>query len=134
MHTQEGRPVRYIAEALGVPKSTAADWVKAGREAEEYIGLLDRAETRLRHSVTLRACQAWLVEEFTGGGSRAVEMVPVLVRVLEREAKLLGLDAPTRVAVSDDREPPAIDPKLVAEVREATARTARRRLELEGEQ
>lgn len=128
LHT-EGRSVRYIAEALGCAPSTAAEYVKAGRAAEAHIDLLDRAEQRLRSATRLDMMAAWLADDFQQGKASAVQVVPHLVAVEARLAKLLGLDAPTRLSVTDDRAP-EVDPAIVAAVRDtqSAAEQARRQL------
>lgn len=119
----EGRSVRYIAEALGVAPSTAASYVKQGRGAEQYIDLLDRAEERLRSATRLDLMTAWLADDYRQGRGTAREIVPVLVQVEARRARLLGLDAPTRVAV-DAGPAPEVDPATVAAVRAVQQRAA----------
>lgn len=118
MSANESRGVRYIGEKLGVAPSTAARYVNEGRIAEQYIDLLDRAEARLRSATRLDAMTSWLADAYQNGGD-AIKIVPVLLQIEARRAKLLGLDAPTQVQVNDQREPTP-DPAIITAIREVT--------------
>lgn len=72
----------------------------------------------------------WLLAERTVTGGSALEYVPVLLKLEDRRARLLGTDAPTRVAVSDDRPPAQVDPATVAAVRAVTEASEREVREL----
>lgn len=123
LHAHEGRSARYIAEKLQVSPDTAARWVRDGKAAEQYIDLLDRAEERVRMATRLDFYTGALVSEWNEGAAKAAEVIPILLKIEERRAKLVGLDAPTRVSVEDDRVV-AVDPKVVAAVRAAQRQVA----------
>jgi hypothetical protein len=123
LHAHEGRSARYIAEKLHISPDTAARWVREGKAAEQYIDLLDRAEERVRMATRLDFYTGALVSEWHGGVAKAVEVIPILLKIEERRAKLVGLDAPTRIAVEDSRSL-EVDPATVAAVRKAQQRAA----------
>lgn len=123
LHAHEGRSARYIAEKLNISPDTAARWVREGKAAEQYIDLLDRAEERVRMATRLDFYTGALVSEWHGGVAKAVEVIPILLKIEERRAKLVGLDAPTRIAVEDSRSL-EVDPATVAAVRKAQQRAA----------
>lgn len=133
LHANEGRSARYIAEQLHISPDTAARWVREGKAAEQYIDLLDRAEERVRMATRLDFYTGALVSEWNGGLAKASEVIPILLKIEERRAKLVGLDAPTRIAVEDTRSL-EVDPATVAAVRKAQQRAAEEeRALLEGE-
>lgn len=125
--------MRWIAEKMSIPASTAHDWIKQGRAAEVYIDLLDRAEERVRMATRLDFYTSMLMDQWrtqmTKEPTQASDIVPILLRIEERRAKLGGLDAPTRVAVEDGRTPEP-DPRTVAAVRAAQQRAAAETREL----
>lgn len=123
LHAHEGRSARYIAEKLGISPDTAARWVRDGKAAEQYIDLLDRAEERVRMATRLDFYTGALVSEWNGGVAKATEVIPILLKIEERRAKLVGLDAPTRISV-DDGTVPEVDPRTVAAVRAAQQKAA----------
>lgn len=116
---EQGWGVRYIAERIGRSPATAARYVKEGREAASWIEVLDRAEERARAAQRLDLYTSWLLAERSELGGKALEYVPVLLKVEERRAKLTGSDAPTRVKVEDDRPAPTVDPETVRAIRAA---------------
>ena len=117
---EQGYPVRYIAEAIGRSVSTAHAYVKEGREAATWVEVLNRHEERARARMRLSMYAEWLLQERLELGGKALEYVPILLKLEERLARNTGSDAPTRVAVSDDRPPPTVDPATVAAIRELT--------------
>lgn len=123
LHAHEGRSARYIAEQLHISPDTAARWVREGKAAEQYIDLLDRAEERVRMATRLDFYTGALVSEFQAGAAKLTEVIPILLKIEERRAKLVGLDAPTRVAIEDASQPEP-DPRTVAAVRAAQRKAA----------
>lgn len=89
----DGKSVRGIGEALGLPSSTVQDRLTAAM-AELVLPLAD--EVRL---VELARLDRWQdrIEQSMDAGEDPVRAVPVAVRVQESRRKLLGLDAPERV-------------------------------------
>lgn len=116
---EQGYSVRYVAEDIGRSVGTAHAYIQEGREAATWIDLLNRAEERARARMRLSIYAEWLMEERKAVQGLALDYVPVLLKVEERLARLTGADAPTRVAVSDDRPPVHVDPATVAAVRAA---------------
>lgn len=119
LSVKHGMSSREIADELGIGKTAAADYVRQGKEAEQYIGLLDRAEAQQRMAVRFDFYTSWLVRDKELGRLRSDEAVPVLLQVERERAKLLGLYAPTKVAISDEREQPGMRPEVIAAIREA---------------
>lgn len=109
LKTKEGRSIREIAATIGVSPTTAHDYVKRGRVAEMWIELLDRAEQRAdataRLGEYLRKAMEWLAQ--AESAAEAAAMLNVLLGIEKRLAQMLGLDAPTRLAVGNDEGPAA---------------------------
>lgn len=120
---EAGHSVRYVAEAIGRSVGTAHAYIREGREAAQWVELLDRAEERARARMRLSMYADWLMTERQAVGGSALEYVPVLLKIEERLARLTGSDAPTRVAVSDQRGPVTVDPATVAAIRAAAELT-----------
>lgn len=122
----ERKSSREVAEFLNaeapergwprVSATTAWRLVNEGREAAAYAGLLDLAELRLGRSRRLDLYTTMLVEEFRAGGGKALEYVPLLLKIEDNRARLEGTDAVTRVAVSHP-DGPVPDADTVAAVR-----------------
>lgn len=115
----DGLVVREIADELGIPKSTVQDRLTAAM-AELVLPAAD--EVRLKELARLDRWQRRLEQRLTDDED-PVRVVPVALKVQERRAKLLGLDAPdvtvdaTAAVVSND--PQTLD--ILARAREATA-------------
>lgn len=124
-----GASFAQVASALGVSKSTAHDMVQRALAAdmsrvadqrEEYRALQLARLERLAQSYWLPATRGREVEvavkdplgvpKLDAAGQLVTEKVRVydyaaadrLIKVMERQARLLGLDAPIRVAVAPD--------------------------------
>lgn len=123
---------REIARELPISQATAARMMREAEQAEGVIDLLDRGEARVAQALRLNEYMQWLRARINEG-AKAEVVVPVAMQVENRWAKLHGLDAPTRVAVSDDRELPGMNPETIAAVREAQRRAALERREITGE-
>lgn len=89
---RRGYSVRRIADETGIARSTVQDRLDAAYK-EMVFPLAD--EVRL---LELERLDAWLVrlEDQMTNGEAPERVVPVAIRVSERRAKLLGLDAPER--------------------------------------
>lgn len=125
----EGRSLAYIGERLGTSRTTAHRDVAAGRDLAAQLDYLDHRRERETAAAVMELVRSWMVDEVTRGGD-AILASHVVIKAEERRAKLLGLDAPTRIAVRDDRARPA--PTVPGEVVDAVAayRTERARGEI----
>lgn len=134
-HRRRGLSVREIATELGVSVSTAHARVKAARDAEAGTAEPDdRAAARVTEAARLDDWTFALEHRMTDQGVAPEVIVPILLRVSARRARLLGLDAPTRVAVSDDRTTRhAPDPEIVAAVADARERAEAERQAIDRE-
>lgn len=114
-----GRTIRGIADELGIPKSTVQDTLNA-YIAELVLPLAD--EVRL---LELDRLDGWLgrLEDQLDNGEAPERVVPVLLKVQERRARLLGLDAPERVDATV-HEVTAQDVELAEMLAEAKAKAA----------
>lgn len=90
-----GYQYREISDALGVPISTVGRWVKEGMDqwrkqaakyAEDIVLMEEKRLDRMLAGVWSRA---------KAGDDAAVDRV---IKIMERRAKLLGLDKPSKVA------------------------------------
>ncbi len=114
-----GKSYRKIATELGIPASTAHEYateaLNAYREtARERAGQLVELEQQ-----RLDAIQAANWANAMQGSKTAADTV---LRVMERRAKLLGLDAPTKIAPTD---PSGDNPYLAASDDELRALAAK---------
>jgi predicted DNA-binding protein (UPF0251 family) len=93
----QGLTYRQIASRLGVNESTAYRRVQRALEA---IPFEEVSEYRQLEQVRLDALQQAIWDKAMSGDLRAIDRV---LAILQRRAKLLGLDAPTRnqVELSD---------------------------------
>jgi predicted DNA-binding protein YlxM (UPF0122 family) len=116
---RDGLSVREIAERTGIAKSTVQDRLDAAL-AELVLPLAD--DVRQLELLRLDTWQKRLEERLTDAED-PVRVVPVALAVQARRAKLLGLDAPTKVdAHVDHISLPPADPaveQLLAAAREA---------------
>lgn len=113
---RDGRTVREIADELGCSVSTAHARVRAAADAEQVVGDPDdRRTARVREAASL---DAWadIAESHARAADDPIPAVRALTALSARRSALLGLDAPTRVAVSDDRPDPQPDPDLAAAI------------------
>lgn len=122
----KGRTIRAIAEELGLPKSTVQDTLNT-YIAELVLPLAD--EVRL---LELDRLDTWLarLEDQLDNGEAPERVVPVLLKVQERRARLLGLDAPERAEMTVASVPAddAVTLDVLARARQAaTDRIARLR-------
>lgn len=128
MHSTLRMTVRAIAAETGLSIGTVHNYIQQGKVAEGYVHLHDVAEQRDLMAAQLDAInQALFVEH--GQGTKMSKIAPILLQLMARRARLLGLDMPTKIAVTDDREL-EIDPAVLAAVREAQRRAAAERREL----
>lgn len=120
---------RAIAAELGISQPTAARMMREAEQAEGFIDLLDKAEARVAQALRLNEYMTWLRKRVEQG-AKAEVVIPVAMQVENRWAKLHGLDAPTRVQVSDDPESKEPNPEVLAAVRDARRRAAAERHEI----
>ncbi len=92
----KGQSIRAIADAVGLPKTTVQERLDL-YITDLVMPLAD--EVRL---LELERLDSWAakLEDQLGNGEAPERIVPVLLRVQERRARLLGLDAPERAEVS----------------------------------
>lgn len=124
----EGRSLSHIGEQLGISKTSAHRYVAAGRDLAAQLDYLDRRRERETGAAVMEMVRGWMVDHVEAGGD-AVQAAQVVIKAEERRAKLLGLDAPQRLAVSDDRRPPTVPGEVVDAVN--AYRDARARGEIE---
>ena len=92
-----GFTIRETSAALGVPRSTVADDKKAILQAVQDSMVDDFKE---HFSINLLRLEAAIKHQMPGVFRGKVENVRELVRIVEREAKMLGHDRQTEVAIS----------------------------------
>lgn len=96
-----GATYQQIADALGVDKKTAYRRVQAALAARARETVGDR-DALIGHQVAMiEAVLEGMLPRLAAGDPRAADMV---LRALERQARLFGLDAPVRadVRVTDE--------------------------------
>ena len=131
LRTGRGLSVRAVAREMGIPHSTARDYVKLAERHTEWIDLFDRAEMSqalgLQGMEVLSRVKAAIDE--ADEPDTLAKLAPVWFRGAGQIAQLFGLNAPTRVQTEDvtpaSRYRP--DPELAAEIRAAQAEARARR-------
>lgn len=95
-----GLSLRAIGEQMGVSHTTAADWIKAECR-ERVLPLADEVR-----QMEIDRYDAWLVKlnEQIGDGHQVARNVEVAVKVSERRARLLGVDAPLQQEIAGTLE------------------------------
>jgi hypothetical protein len=90
---RKGLSVRAISQRVGLPRSTVQDRLDS---AYSELVMPVAAEVRL---LELERLDSWLarLEELLDNGEDPCRVIPVAVRVSERRARFLGLDAPVQV-------------------------------------
>lgn len=126
MSTQQGKSLRTIAAELGISLASASRYVREAEAAGEFVDLLDKREAKVGQALRFREYLD-LLKARIDQGAKAELVIPVSMRVEDSLAKLHGTYAPTRVAVTDDREEKGLDPETIAAVREAQRRAAAER-------
>lgn len=116
LHVADGHPITYVAQALGVSRDTAWRMANEGRAQAALIPWLEREQVKLGQQVQLRAMRAWLYSDAETTGGSALEYVPVLLKVLDAEMRVVGTAAPIRVDGASSASP---DPATIAAI-EAT--------------
>lgn len=123
--TQENLPQREIARRLGIAPSSVHKYIQEGRTAEVYAAALAVAEMRTDVAFRLQ----WLIRRWTSRLEQS-GIVPELkeelaiskhlAELLAQFATLMGLNEPTRVAVSQDGPERRVpDPQMVAAIEAA---------------
>lgn len=135
LSTQEGLSTRKVAERMGIPHSTARDYIRAGGEAEAWIDLMDRAEARQALAVRTIKILDRLDKAMDEDPDRTLEVAPVWFKGAGQLATLLGLNAPTRVHHEGPgaANAPQPDPETAAAIRAAQQQAARERAQIRGE-
>lgn len=116
LHVADGHPITYVAQKLGVARDTAWRMANEGRAQAALIPWLEREQVKLGQQVQLRAMRSWLYSDAEVDGGKALEYVPVLLKVLEAEMKVVGTAAPVKVDGTFNVSP---DPNTIAAI-EAT--------------
>ena len=97
---REGRTYRYIADALDVSVSTAHDLMQEALTAR----IPAAAETERVLEIERLDRMLAALEDRLAHGVKPETIVPVMLRVSERRARLMGLDAPKQLHFTG--EPP----------------------------
>lgn len=125
----EGRSLSFIGEKLKVSKTSAHRYVAAGRDLAAQLDYLDRRRERETGAAVMELVRGWMVDVVDSGGD-AILAAGVVIKAEERRAKLLGLDAPTRISTDDGRVPVTVPGEVVDAV--AAFRSERARGVIEG--
>lgn len=121
----EGHSLRSIAAQVGISHETVRVTLERGYQELVYPQV---AEAR---AVELERLDDWLTKLRPAIDVGSVPAILAAVKLSDRRAKLLGLDAPTRVQAEIEQVPPS--PELVARIEQARAVMAAREAELRGE-
>lgn len=102
---KEGKPLRAIAEELGVSHEMVRRYVRDGLEELNRSRLDDATELRTLEEARLDGLLQGLWAPATGGDEKAAA---VALRVCESRRKLLGLDAPTKSEITGKDGSPVV--------------------------
>lgn len=101
-----GASLRAIAQALNVSHETIRNDIQAVMEDLQKEAVAEAAQYKALELERLDALQTKLWGDAMRGHHGAVDRV---LRVMERRAKLLGLDAPTKYDHRFDKDPETLD-------------------------
>jgi len=113
---EQGYSLRYIGQKIGKSHTAVRKYIEEGKIEAEWAFMVDAAQDREALRAFLATLQDWLGEEREALGGKAVDYVPVILKVVEQRAKVVGTYAPKQVSVADLREPPRVDPVTEAQV------------------
>lgn len=119
---------QLLAQEFGsCSRATAHRWATEGAAQAALAPWLQQEQARMSQVMGIRAATSWVHAEVAATGGRAVDYVPLLVKLWEREARLLGLDAPTKFdfARAEGAKPDPEIMRLVLEQQEIDEREAR---------
>jgi len=102
---RSGMSYHEIAAALGIGKSQAQRYVQAGLASAREQVAAEASDLRAEEVSRLDGMLRGLWPDARKGHLGAVEKV---LKIMERRAKLLGLDAPVRLAHGGDGDAPPI--------------------------
>jgi hypothetical protein len=91
---REGLSHRQIASRLGIVPSTAYKRIRHGLSEVNERNLESATELRALETQRLDELQQAIWEQAAGGDLKAIDRI---LRIMERRAKLLGLDGPQRI-------------------------------------
>ena len=123
----QGKDYRYIAAELGRSVATAHKRVKDALHEARRLRAAEYVDVEL---AMMQDLQDRLYQQLALGGS-PVRIAPQLLALSKERRRLLGLDAPKRVKIEDER-PPAPSPELAAIVELAEKQAAVDEEELRG--
>lgn len=121
-----GLSLRAIGDRMGISHTTVAGWIKA--ECQERV-LPVADEVR---QMEIDRYDSWLVKlnEKVDAGDQVARNIEVAVKVSERRARLLGVDAPAQAEVAttfDSRPSELLDRLALARAKVATEEAELRR-------
>ena len=117
---QQGKSYREIASELGISRATAHKYVTATLELLNQKAEGEAAELRRLEFLRLDSLFEVVYTKAAKGDLRAVDRC---LRVMERRAKLAGLDAPERSEVTDI--PPPSESEIQRAAQEILVRNER---------
>ena len=107
MSVRRRRSMAYIAEELGVSKTTVHRWVHQGEELAAQADYLNVIRGRRAGISIMDAVQEWMLDLRDNPDisiDQEIAAAAVVIKAEERRDRLGGFEAPRRVAVADDRE------------------------------
>lgn len=131
LYRDERLSQREIARRMGVSQPTVSEYVKRARQAEQWVTLLDRAEEHAYTADSYRDMESRLLdmfEKFADDPKLQLDIYDRLFKLHKSRRELIGLDAPTRYAISksaDGDNGVAPDPGLLRAVRRMREESAR---------
>lgn len=107
----QGMSFEAAAKELNVSKNTAWRMCNEGRAQVALLPWLKREDMRTSQLIQLRAMRSWLYADAAAEGGKALDYVPVLLKVMEREQSIGGTTAPIEHLVRGSIGP---DPEFIA--------------------
>ena len=90
LHVRDGYSIGETARRLNVSRNTAWRMAQEGKAQVALLPWLQREELRHTQKAALRSMYAWLMQDAEAESGRAMEYVPILLKVLA-EARAVDL-------------------------------------------
>lgn len=129
-----GLSYRQVAERLDASVSTVHGWCRDAAASAEFSVAASAPAARARELHTLDIWQQRLDRCYTAGDLKVDRAVAALLRLMDRRARLMGLDAPTRMVIDhgETTQASGVDPRVLRAVREAKRLCGLERAVLDG--
>lgn len=126
LYIVEDHKLEDVAAMMKISRTQVWRLAQECKAQVALIPWLAKEEMRMKHTMRLRAMTSWIFSHAEVEGISPLDAVPVLLKVMEREAKMHGLDAPTRVELGGEGKTP--NPRVIEALREQVEKAGEDRL------